>query len=193
MEGLGKPINKKVIVWKVLKTLPARFNPKVFVLEDRSNLSNPSMDELHVILTTYEMRTEEQDGSSNIETTFKASKKTEKGKQVSKPRSSNCKEEEEGEEFSNEEFGYLTRKIKRGTGKYKGKLSLACFDCGEIGHFAAKCPRKNETYTKGKKGQRNFNKKRGFKKSFFCNKDSSSSKEESDSDAKKQRKSIIYG
>ena len=52
------------------------------------------MDELHGIHTTYEMRIEEEYGSSNIETTFTISKKTRKGKHVSKPRSSCCKEEE---------------------------------------------------------------------------------------------------
>lgn len=51
------------------------------------------MDELNGILKTYEMRIEEEDGSSNIETTFTRSKKIGKGKQVSKPRSSCCKQE----------------------------------------------------------------------------------------------------
>ena len=32
------------------------------------------------------------------------------------------------------------RKIKRGIGKYKGKLPLICFECGKIGHSASKCP-----------------------------------------------------
>lgn len=97
LKWLGDPIDKKVIVWNVLKTLPAIFNPKDFALEDRSYFSNLSMDEIHGILTAYEMRIEEEVGSSNIETTFIASKKTGKGKKLSKLRSSNCKEEEEEE------------------------------------------------------------------------------------------------
>jgi len=32
------------------------------------------------------------------------------------------------------------RKLKRGTSTYKGNLPLKCFNCGEIGHFASKCP-----------------------------------------------------
>ena len=37
------------------------------------------------------------------------------------------------------------RKIKRGSGKYKGKLPFKCFNCGRVGHFSTKFP-----YTKGK-------------------------------------------
>lgn len=80
MEGLGEPFDKKVIVQKFLRTLPTRFNPKVFFLEYRSGLSNLSTDEIHGILTVYEMRIEEENCSFNIETTFTTSKKIEKVK-----------------------------------------------------------------------------------------------------------------
>jgi len=68
--------------------------------------------------------------------------------------------------------------MKRGTCKYKGKIPLVSFDCGEISHFAAKFPYKNKAFTKGKKGQRNF--KNQGKKNFLSMEDSSSSEEESD-------------
>jgi hypothetical protein len=56
--GLGEEINESVIVQKVLRSLPMRFNPKILALEERSNLNSISMDELHGIFIAYEMRTE---------------------------------------------------------------------------------------------------------------------------------------
>jgi hypothetical protein len=37
-----------------------RFDPKISTLEERSDLNSISMDELHGIFTTYEMRTEQE-------------------------------------------------------------------------------------------------------------------------------------
>jgi hypothetical protein len=34
------------------------------------------------------------------------------------------------------------RRLKKGSGKYQGKLPLKCFNCGKIGHFENKCPHK---------------------------------------------------
>ena len=71
--------------------------------------------------------------------------------------------------------------MRKGTRKFKGKIPLICFNCGEDGHFAAKCPHKNEVVSKGKKIPRKFNKqgnKKWFKKSLFSKEDSSSSKED---------------
>jgi hypothetical protein len=56
--GLGEEIEESVIVQKVLRSLPMRFDPKISTLEERSDLNSISMDELHGIFTAYEMRTE---------------------------------------------------------------------------------------------------------------------------------------
>jgi hypothetical protein len=54
----GEEIEESVIVQKVLRSLPMRFNPKISPLEERSDLNSISMDELDGIFTAYEMRTE---------------------------------------------------------------------------------------------------------------------------------------
>jgi hypothetical protein len=37
-----------------------RFNPNISALEERSDLNSISIDELHEIFTTYELRTEQE-------------------------------------------------------------------------------------------------------------------------------------
>eukprot|EP00253_Pinus_taeda_P021838 PITA_21838 len=174
LEGLGEPVETKIVVRKILRTLPVRFNPKVSVLEDRSNLTNLSMYELQRILTAYETRIEVEDDTSHLETTFAASKKNSKDKQTSKVKTCNCKDEENEEDeeaFSDKEFAYFTWKMRR-----------------------AKCPHKNEVVTKGKKSPRKFNKqgkKKWFKKSFFSKEDSFSFKEESDNEEEFKRRVLF--
>lgn len=34
----------------------------------------------------------------------------------------------------------FVQKLKKGKGKYKGKLSFKCFNCGGVGHFTGKYP-----------------------------------------------------
>ena len=34
----------------------------------------------------------------------------------------------------------LERRFDKGKGKFKGKLSIICFNCNEVGHIATRCP-----------------------------------------------------
>ncbi|KAH9319555.1 hypothetical protein KI387_021324, partial [Taxus chinensis] len=73
------------------------------------DLDKLSMDELHGILTTYEMRTESNKPSKK-EDAFKVSKK-EKIKEPESNENSNNEEDEKEALF--------IRKLKKGSGKYK--------------------------------------------------------------------------
>jgi hypothetical protein len=77
--GLGKEIEESVIVQKILRSLPMRFNPNISTLEEISDLDSISMDELHGIFRAYEMRTE-QENPDVKEEIFKASKRSKKKK-----------------------------------------------------------------------------------------------------------------
>ena len=77
-----------------------------------------TVDQLHGTLVAYIMRIEDEQDGKNKST----------------------KDKPTSDESDDEEIANFVWKLKRGTGKYKGKLSLKCFSCVKIGHFASKCP-----------------------------------------------------
>ena len=95
---MGEIVDEKTIIWKILRTLPGRFNPKVSVLEYSANLDKLSKEELHGVLIAYEMRLDEEEGTSHLETVFVVSKKTNKEKQPSIEMTCACKCEEKGDD-----------------------------------------------------------------------------------------------
>jgi hypothetical protein len=184
---LGEEIKESVIVQKVLRSLPMRFDPKISALEERSDLNSISMDELHGIFTAYEMRTE-QENPDIKEAAFKASKKSKQKGRQKEEHSSSSDVSEDDEEVAN-----FVKRLNKGTdGRYRGKLPLICFNCDGIGHFANKCPykkkRNDEGYSKGKqtyKGKRTT--KKVFKKILCTKEDISSSNEDEVSDSETER------
>jgi hypothetical protein len=182
--GLGEEIEESVIVQKVLRSLPMRFDPKISSLEEREDLNSISMDELHGIFTAYEMRTE-QENPDTKEAAFKASKKS---KKKEKELSSSSDVSEDDEEVAN-----FVKRLNKGTNdRYRGKLPLICFNCDGIGHFANKCPHKkkrnDEGYSNRKqtyKGKRTT--KKVFKKILCTKEDISSSDEDEVSDSETER------
>ncbi|MCY6488185.1 hypothetical protein OYG14_11690, partial [Actinobacillus pleuropneumoniae] len=56
MKNLGEEIKEAVVVEKVLRSLSSKFESKVSTIEEKQNLQNLTMSQLHGILTAYEMR-----------------------------------------------------------------------------------------------------------------------------------------
>lgn len=125
MRGLGEQVEDKTIVKRVLRSLPSRFDSKVFAIEGAKDLKRFSIDELRGSLTAYEMRKQDELPNSK-EAAFKNSKK-------------NSITDSEFEDLDEKELN-LARKLKRGSRKYKGKIIFKYFSYGKVGHFVAKCP-----------------------------------------------------
>ena len=130
------------------------------------------------------MRIEEED-TSRKEASFKVS-----SKQDGKNKSTKDKPTSDG--FDDEEITNFVWKLKKGTGKYKGKLPLKFFSCGKIGHFDSKClyaknsnSDEDGSFKSYKKYNNYKNKNRGKfekKKSLYTKRDNSSSSGDSDDD-----------
>ena len=126
-----------------------KYDSKVSTLEEWDDLDLLIVYELHEIPTAYEMITVLNE-SSRKEAAFKASSKN------------------QTENLDDEEALFI-KKIEKGTGKYKGKLPLKCFNYGIIGHFASKCtyPKQDDNdereTSKFKKGK-TWNKKKSYEK-----------------------------
>jgi hypothetical protein len=138
--GLGEEVDESIIVQKVLRSLPMRFDPNISVLEERVDIESISMDELDGIFTADEMRTERENLGIK-EATFKASKRSNKNrKKKKKEYSSSSDISKDDEEVAN--FVII---LKKGTDdRYKGNLPLICFNYDGIGHFSYKCPHKTK-------------------------------------------------
>ena len=74
IRGLGEEVEETIVVRKILRTIPKRFNPKIFALEERTDLDTMTVGQLHGTLVAYEMRIEDED-TSRKEAAFKVSSK----------------------------------------------------------------------------------------------------------------------
>jgi hypothetical protein len=159
MKGLGERFDDSLLIQKILRSLPDKFNPKVSAIEELNDLKTLSIDQLLGTLTAYEMRIN-KDKSSTREASFKADNNTDS-------------------EFDDIEAKFV-RRLKKGSGKYQGKLPFKCFNCGKIGHFASKCPHQKKDQNSDDEKKYKY-KKYNKKKSLVANNDSSSEDTDSDS------------
>lgn len=73
MDSLGDEIMETIIVENILRSLTPKFDSKVFTIKEMQDFNNLTLEHLHRILITYEMRKQATLGIR--QETFKATKK----------------------------------------------------------------------------------------------------------------------
>nr|GEY31408.1 zinc finger, CCHC-type [Tanacetum cinerariifolium] len=134
-KGLGKTLEDKVLVRKLLNSVPKKFLPIVATIEQCQDLDEMSFEEAIGRLTAYEERIKSQDtlkandqdklhmASSNNKTYGKW-----RGKDFNK----------EGKESMKWKNNPNARRASTSQGT-KDKSKLRCYECDEHGHFAKEC------------------------------------------------------
>ena len=115
IRGLGEDLDESLVVQKVLRSLLLKYDVKVSAIEETRDLTKMTMDELHGTLMAYEMRTDTESDQTNNEAAFKAIKKT-----------------KDKDNDLDEEIASFVRRFQKGSGRYKGKSPLKCFNFGRI-------------------------------------------------------------
>eukprot|EP00253_Pinus_taeda_P032193 PITA_32193 len=150
MKNLGEEIKEVVVVEKVLRSLSPRFESKVFAIEEKENLRNLTMPQLHRILTAYEMR--KGGPLDRREAAFKASDKGDYyEKEIEKTKALNLKfvkGSETLDEIINVQCSPL---IKTGLG-YNGEASQASTSKRylDVARRSEKRPNRNHQVNQGK-------------------------------------------
>ncbi|GJS08435.1 zinc finger, CCHC-type containing protein [Tanacetum coccineum] len=134
-KGLGETLEVKVLVRKLLNSVPNKFLPIVATIEQYQDLDEMSFEEAVGRLTAYEERIKSQDTleANDQDKLFMASSNNESyGKWRGKDFNKEAKESMKWKNNPN------ARRASTSQGT-KDKSKLRCYECGKQGHFAKEC------------------------------------------------------
>jgi len=159
-------------VSKILRSLPARWRPKVTAIEEAKDLNSLSVEDLVSSLKVYEIGLNEHEpAKKNKPITLPCKGKSSKALKVieSEDESPDGDSDEDPTEkmaMLSNKLEYLARKFLSKRGGYKSSKKedqKGCFNCRKPGHFIVDCPDLQKEKSKDKSKKSSFN-SRKFKK-----------------------------
>jgi YbbR domain-containing protein len=127
--------------------MKTKYDSKIFSIKEGIEIDKINHDEVNGIIIIYEMRIVDVE-SKRKEVAFKTTRKEKKAfsmkdmVEIIRSMSEETNEEEEN----------FIKRLRKGIGKYEGKMPFKYFECGKVGHFFSKCPYKKEKKNKTRRG-----------------------------------------
>ncbi|XP_017412903.1 uncharacterized protein LOC108324464 [Vigna angularis] len=144
MKGCGEAINDLMIMEKIMRSLPQKFDYIVVAIEELKDLSKMKVEELQNSLEAHEMRMMERNSVKNDEQTLKvhhSKNEKKKSKKWKGKRSKGNWKADKGKDDHDDKF-VSAEKDGRAENSYypkKDKRNIECFNCHKYGHFASEC------------------------------------------------------
>ncbi|KAG2376610.1 uncharacterized protein HKW66_Vig0242400 [Vigna angularis] len=144
MKGCGKSINDLMIIEKIMRSLPQKFDYIVVAIEESRDLSKMKIEELQSSLEAHEMRLLDRNPIKNSEQALKVHHSKNNDKKKFKKwkgkhakgnwKTDKGKDDQEDKPVSVEKSGGSDRGYQK-----KDKRSVECFNCHKHGHYAYEC------------------------------------------------------
>ncbi|XP_017411689.1 uncharacterized protein LOC108323687 [Vigna angularis] len=144
MKGCGESINDMMIMERIMRSLPRKFDYIVIAIEESKDLSKMKIEELQSSLEAHEMRMIDRNPVNNDEQAFKVhhSRNDEKKKSKKwKGKHTKGSWKDYKTKDDQDDKSVLVEKDRRVEKNYpkKDKRSIECFNCHKYGHFSYEC------------------------------------------------------
>ncbi|XP_019457545.1 PREDICTED: uncharacterized protein LOC109357945 [Lupinus angustifolius] len=157
MKGYGESITNLMVIEKIMRSLPQKFDFIVVAIEESKDITMMKIEELQSSLEAHEMRLFDISASKKIEQALKATYfKDEDKRKDKKWRGINDHNKiwVQNAERGKMSQGWAESSYRRGRSrtthqnkKRIDKMKVECFNCHKLGHYSYECPNEKEKQT----------------------------------------------